>query len=743
MQQDTLTTEPVYGTGPMASPTAAQDALLVLPAYLALALATGAGCYGLAHYVDDSSFTITIYAALAISLLVSYGAHCGNPIVTQASSGTKWLLVGLLLPILIVTQHEALMPQAQGADNQQIVAILVGWTMIALILLAGSRYGGDTVPLAVPLVSTLSLFGVLNNASVDNVITLAFLVYIAAALYLVVYEYMLKRNAQEEAAHRLLAQAPSLVGGASLSSFEMESARADIGGIALQYLLACSAWFACFIVGGVLVYYPFKAILPGVFSSHYGPGAGGRKAIQRVLDWRGSSPILELHGGTYALSDQEVLRVNVRSGESTGLWRGRIYEYYRNSSWVAAQDEVSASKIPLKEDDFTDLGRKLPSIDPAVGERHSITADIQLVNPISRALFASGDITAVRGAWDEVLLNPTGTVTSPIIDRNLHPYSVISTATQARQAALATAPGLSPVDLTIWRNAPSTLKTLQIRDEPDGTRTRIMALAQQIQQAAATTGRPLQTPYQKVLAINDYLHRTCTYSLVTPVVPSNRDAVLFFLTETHEGACDMFASSMALLLRAMDVPARVATGYLEPSREEQTITADGTSFSLRERDAHAWVEYYVPAAGWLDYDPTEGTRVSQITLQMRLSELFHWRDLLSHWQTLVLPGLGLLLLLIGGVWSVLDLRRERGRTTAGMVDVERARVIGAYADAVRQLSRQVPHAPHYTPQEYEAVVDRTALPPAAKQDFAALTYLFITATYSPLTLQVDESQLQS
>jgi transglutaminase-like putative cysteine protease len=69
---------------------------------------------------------------------------------------------------------------------------------------------------------------------------------------------------------------------------------------------------------------------------------------------------------------------------------------------------------------------------------------------------------------------------------------------------------------------------------------------------------------QKAQAVERYLAETCEYSLDTPIVPNEQDAVLFFLTESRLGACDMFASAMALLLRVMDVPTRIATGFRQP-----------------------------------------------------------------------------------------------------------------------------------------------------------------------------------
>jgi hypothetical protein len=97
---------------------------------------------------------------------------------------------------------------------------------------------------------------------------------------------------------------------------------------------------------------------------------------------------------------------------------------------------------------------------------------------------------------------------------------------------------------------------------------------------------------------------------------------------------------------------------------------------------------------------------------------------------------------IGGIWSIHDLRHRRSSNDADG-DVERARVATAYKQAVRMLLRRVPRKPHFTPQEYEAAVGRAALSPAVKQEFAAITYLFMAAHYTAAPPQIDETQLQN
>jgi hypothetical protein len=66
------------------------------------------------------------------------------------------------------------------------------------------------------------------------------------------------------------------------------------------------------------------------------------------------------------------------------------------------------------------------------------------------------------------------------------------------------------------------------------------------------------------------------------------------------GYCDYYASTMAVMLRAAGVPARVAYGFLPARRDIDGL--EEVSATL----AHYWVEVYFPGIGWIEFDPTGG-----------------------------------------------------------------------------------------------------------------------------------------
>jgi hypothetical protein len=71
-----------------------------------------------------------------------------------------------------------------------------------------------------------------------------------------------------------------------------------------------------------------------------------------------------------------------------------------------------------------------------------------------------------------------------------------------------------------------------------------------------------------------------------------------FLFERRQGHCELFATAAALLLRSGGVPARLVSGF------RVSKAPVGEVLTLRQSDAHAWVEAWDPARGWVPLDPT-------------------------------------------------------------------------------------------------------------------------------------------
>ena len=74
-----------------------------------------------------------------------------------------------------------------------------------------------------------------------------------------------------------------------------------------------------------------------------------------------------------------------------------------------------------------------------------------------------------------------------------------------------------------------------------------------------------------------------------------------FVLDTRRGYCQHYAGAMALMLRMLGVPARVAVGFRTGVYDDKTGV-----WTVTDRDAHAWVEAWFAGYGWLPFDPTPG-----------------------------------------------------------------------------------------------------------------------------------------
>jgi hypothetical protein len=94
----------------------------------------------------------------------------------------------------------------------------------------------------------------------------------------------------------------------------------------------------------------------------------------------------------------------------------------------------------------------------------------------------------------------------------------------------------------------------------------------------------------------------CKYNLNARAVPPDKEAVDWFLFESKEGYCDLFATAMTVCARSIGMPARYSQGWMTEGREPGN---DGFR-EIRERDYHAWCEIHFSGLGWVAFDATAG-----------------------------------------------------------------------------------------------------------------------------------------
>ncbi len=129
---------------------------------------------------------------------------------------------------------------------------------------------------------------------------------------------------------------------------------------------------------------------------------------------------------------------------------------------------------------------------------------------------------------------------------------------------------------------------------PEVVTDRVRALAQD-------TTEGLESDYEKVIAIRNFLRDSYLYSLSMPRLPEEKEFTDWFLFEQQSGYCTSYATSMAVMLRTLKIPTRYVEGYVLPEKEK-----DAKSYRVTNRQAHAWVEVYFEGFGWLTFEPTPG-----------------------------------------------------------------------------------------------------------------------------------------
>jgi len=146
-------------------------------------------------------------------------------------------------------------------------------------------------------------------------------------------------------------------------------------------------------------------------------------------------------------------------------------------------------------------------------------------------------------------------------------------------------------------------------DLPPGFNPRTLAFAAELRRDPryATAKTP-----ELVDAVMDRL-RTGGYGYTLDPGVYGQNTADEFWFDRKEGFCEHIASSFVILMRALDIPARIVTGY-----QGGEVNAVDGFWIVRQRDAHAWAEVWVAGQGWVRVDPTSAVSPSRTGSFQRL-----------------------------------------------------------------------------------------------------------------------------
>jgi protein-glutamine gamma-glutamyltransferase len=246
---------------------------------------------------------------------------------------------------------------------------------------------------------------------------------------------------------------------------------------------------------------------------------------------------------------------------------------------------------------FPLVGRRNP-ISPiverfALGSAHTVIRYRVEMEPIgTNVIFLLSQPRYVIGRFREISVDLDESVLNQDRDRVVADYTGVSDLARPNEAELKAFTGSMPQELTERYLSVPPLDS------------RIARLAHSL-----TDRYP--TAYEKAAAIQEHLTTQFGYTLELPSSMPD-DPLADFLFHRKQGHCEYFASAMAIMLRDVGIPSRIITGFRGGEFNQLT-----ESYILRARDAHAWVEAYIPGSGWVTFDPTPVGNAPAMTAMRR------------------------------------------------------------------------------------------------------------------------------
>jgi transglutaminase-like putative cysteine protease len=411
--------------------------------------------------------------------------------------------------------------------------------------------------------------------------TLAFFVFLAAALLLLVYQHVLQRQAIWDAQR---VEYPDLLA----VRFMWTSALVCAVLITLTAILPGQVSVDRATATWSLLSSPFRVAREGwedMFSTISAPpGAGSGAFTSRVATL----------GGSRQLSDDLVMEV--RSTEYD-YWRAVAFDRYDAQGWdnTVGEQARAALGAATAEQARTPRAPDEPNPLTETRQRQPIVQSFRLAED------RIDDLIVVGGAAQSVSI-PTRVEHNYLLSEGGRQPNFDETALIVATSRLRSGDTYSVTALVSFADVAS-LRAVG-SEYPAWVRERYLQLPDSVSQrtrdlaAQIVAENGARTPYDIAVAIQDYL-RTLPYNEQIPSPPAGAEPVDWFLFEQREGYCDYYASAMVVMLRSQGVPARWVRGYAGGE-----FDPDRGIYLVRESVAHSWPEVYFPGFGWERFEPT-------------------------------------------------------------------------------------------------------------------------------------------
>jgi protein-glutamine gamma-glutamyltransferase len=294
--------------------------------------------------------------------------------------------------------------------------------------------------------------------------------------------------------------------------------------------------------------------------------------------------------GQIQQSNAVVMHVQIE-GDNLGRydlhWRGVSLAEFDGHGWSNTRQQLVLDRQPGGAFAIPAFGTRIPpkhtaqSVATPSSPREQLIHYRVLMEPIgTNVFFLAPWAQSVKGDFRNLAVDRGSAVFDQDIQHPITRYEAesdisVPSPDQLRNAGQIYPPQVTPLYLQL----------------PEMLDARIPRLAADITKSASTN-------YDRAAKIEIYLKTRYAYTL-QQTRTAMRDPLANFLFERKQGHCEYFASSMAVMLRTLGIPARVVNGFR--SDEFNDLTGN---YVVRAKDAHSWVEAYFPAYGWQTFDPT-------------------------------------------------------------------------------------------------------------------------------------------
>ena len=277
--------------------------------------------------------------------------------------------------------------------------------------------------------------------------------------------------------------------------------------------------------------------------------------------------------GEFKVSSRAVMHVQIYGNQSMGSakWRGDVLSDFDGWTWSRGRMGMGG-RGAIAFDGHLSLGAH-------AGQQRSYR--VEFTDLDSRNLFFAGTPETVEGLPDGTVEDPgTASFRLPQTPPSGFRYDVFAVLEEPPETAPASYP--SPILDAQHRERCLRLPSLDPR---------IAALAESM---TAGTANDLA----RARAIEQGLRTGYGYTLELPR-KQVKDPLADFLFVRRKGHCEYFASAMAVMLRTLGIPSRLATGF-----QLGQYNPISDLWVVRASDAHSWVEAWIPGHGWTTFDPT-------------------------------------------------------------------------------------------------------------------------------------------